>query len=145
MLIIKKRVILDKLIKYFIIDEKYITGKETEYMLMKYCISSISSIYIEVKKELNIQYLNVKEGHRGKGYGSFLVLYQIKELLKEKEIEEIKLYDISKRFGEKENIYIKLGFNYIENKKMLGIPKEILKRIPEYKKKNKRTEFYKLL
>ena len=38
MLIIKKRVILDKLIKYFIIDEKYITGKETEYMLMKYCI-----------------------------------------------------------------------------------------------------------
>jgi len=65
----------------------------------------------------SINSLSINDKYQNQGYGSIL-LYNLIEYCKKNEIKNIILDDMSDRFNQKNNIYLKFGFRYIIN----GLP-----------------------
>jgi ribosomal protein S18 acetylase RimI-like enzyme len=62
----------------------------------------------------HINSFSINDKYQNQGYGSIL-LYNLIEYCKNNEIKNILLDDMSDRFNQQNNIYIKFGFRYIED------------------------------
>lgn len=61
--------------------------------------------------------LLIYESCRGKGYGKFLIQFLYNHILNNhSKIKKITLTDCTSRYRKQNNIYIKLGFKYIDDK-----------------------------
>ena len=69
----------------------------------------------------NINSLNINFNYQNKGYGS-IILSNLIDYCINNQINNITLDDMSDRFNQKNNIYLKFGFRYIEN----GFPEMVL-------------------
>ena len=73
------------------------------------------------EKILTIRWVQTRDDFRGKGYAKFLIQYVINRY--KRFIKQIELDDCSDRMMKPNNIYTKLGFQYIEN----DMPEMIMK------------------
>jgi|LauGreDrversion4_2_1035121.scaffolds.fasta_scaffold11925_1 GNAT superfamily N-acetyltransferase len=73
-------------------------------------------INIELETVLILDLL-IYKSCRGKGYGNFLIQFLYNHIVNNhKEIKKITLVDCTSRYRKQNNIYIKLGFKYIDDK-----------------------------
>jgi hypothetical protein len=79
----------------------------------------IHYVFIPEEKELRILYVFVCSDLRKSGYGTYMMKKLLEEIQKEmiylrfSEIQVL-LDDVSERFGKTNNIYLKFGFQYLE-------------------------------
>jgi ribosomal protein S18 acetylase RimI-like enzyme len=100
--------------------KKIYVNNNTQIIIIKiiHNTSVIGLLYAIIYNNIcNINSLNVNEKYQNQGYGSIL-LYNLIEYCKNNEINNITLDDMSDRFNQQNNIYIKFGFKYI----MEGFP-----------------------
>jgi predicted GNAT family N-acyltransferase len=106
-------------------DDTFIYYSEHDLLKDKFDIEYIQKIaYIQFTvdtqaEEVNVGYIYVSEKNRGKKLAEQLVREMISytyDQMKENQISryEIKLDDMSNRYGMKDNLYIKTGFTYCE-------------------------------
>lgn len=67
-------------------------------------------------REVCIKDFLIYEQCRGKGYGRFLLTKFYNYILKnyKNKVDKIELVDCSERYNNKNNIYLKFGFNYVQ-------------------------------
>ena len=103
---------MDHLLIKKIIDEKSHMRIIIKMYYQKYMIGILYAIY--QFEDCYIADFNVNEEYQNKGYGSLLMEYLI-DHCKENNIRKIILDDMSDRFNQEHNIYLKFGFKYISN------------------------------
>jgi predicted GNAT family N-acyltransferase len=119
-MVFKMRTIIQK-----INDDTFIYFSEQDLLKKEFDIVEIQKIgYIQFtidteSEEVNVGYIFVSEIHRGKKFGKQLIEKMIRHTYKEMKRNhisryEIKLDDMSVRYGMKNNLYIKTGFSYCE-------------------------------
>ena len=69
--------------------------------------------------EVNIPYIFVHPYHRGHGYGTRLFKEMFQDVCDKMRQENLEIFDVllddmSDRYGKKNNLYLKMGFDYCE-------------------------------
>jgi GNAT superfamily N-acetyltransferase len=87
------------------------------------CIDDVGYIkfYIDLdNQEVNVLYIYISSAYRGRGFSKILMSQMInycRDVMKNNNIDrfEIKLDDMSDRYGSTDNLYSKFGFEYCES------------------------------
>jgi hypothetical protein len=106
-------------------DDTFIYYSEYDLLKDKFNIDHIQKIaYIQFTidteaEEVNVGYIYVSENNRGKKLAQQLIREMIRytyDQMKQKQVSgyEIKLDDMSIRYGMENNLYLKTGFTYCE-------------------------------
>jgi ribosomal protein S18 acetylase RimI-like enzyme len=90
----------------------YLNDKELKKKNINDSYSFIEVIVCKKDLDCNIIYLETNKKYKNRGYASYLIQCIIKKMRKNK-IKKIFLDDMSLNAREKNNIYIKNGFKYI--------------------------------
>jgi predicted GNAT family acetyltransferase len=107
-------------------------------------IASIEVCFMEEEKNLNINYVSTIREYRGNGIATFLIYYALNDY-KDK-IDNVTLDDCSDKPWGNDNIYIKIGFLYIDKycgPEMIATPETILKNKHLFETKYKNNAFFK--
>lgn len=121
----------------------YINEKKLELEEIKTkSIGYIEYIFDKILLEITILYLDIDDNYKHQGIGSFLLLL-VADIYKNI-CKIIELDDMTKKAWKKNNVYLKLGFKYSNEKpfpEMKGYPLNITKKYnyfyTKYCKKNK--------
>ena len=124
---------------FYISEEKLTTPEVTIN-----CLAWLVSIWMEEDNEMTISWITTNTGYRGNGLGSLLIIAATTYYKQKHNVKKIELDDCSDLSFTKDNIYIKLGFEYINSNEpeMICETSTIIKKWSSFNNKNKRKKFY---
>ena len=123
----------------------YVSEKElTDETVVDNCIAWIETVWFEEDNEMCITWITTHEEYRGNGLGSFLIIAATTYYKQEYGCKKAILDDFTDYSFMINNIYTKLGFEYINKREpeMIGKTNTIIKKWESFINKNKNKKFY---